>query len=100
MPPHPQVFLLGRMGNALRALHLIIDKLGDIPRAIDFVRSQRDDELWEQLISWALSSPDTTGTGRQAARTHTPTASKPQPTGTPFIITVATKRRSGKNQER
>ncbi|KAF5836122.1 hypothetical protein DUNSADRAFT_6375 [Dunaliella salina] len=56
-----QVYLLGRMGNASRALHLIINKLEDIPQAIEFVRGQRDDELWEQLMSWALGSPETTG---------------------------------------
>ncbi|GFH33714.1 uncharacterized protein HaLaN_33123, partial [Haematococcus lacustris] len=27
-----QVFILGRMGNASHALHLIIEKLGDIPQ--------------------------------------------------------------------
>jgi len=30
--PYTQVYLLGRMGNASRALHLIIDKLEDIPQ--------------------------------------------------------------------
>lgn len=30
-------------------------------QAIEFVHGQQDDELWEHLISWALSSPDTTG---------------------------------------
>ncbi|GLC58944.1 hypothetical protein PLESTB_001420000 [Pleodorina starrii] len=56
-----QVFVLGRMGNADQALRLIIDKLGDIPRAIDFVVGQRDEELWGRLIDWALGSPETTG---------------------------------------
>ncbi|KAG2441412.1 hypothetical protein HYH02_010000 [Chlamydomonas schloesseri] len=56
-----QVFVLGRMGNADQALRLIIDRLGDIPRAIDFVVGQRDEELWGRLIDWALGSPDTTG---------------------------------------
>ncbi|GIL83995.1 hypothetical protein Vretifemale_12716 [Volvox reticuliferus] len=56
-----QVFVLGRMGNADQALRLIIDRLGDIPRAIDFVVGQRDDELWGRLIDWALGSSETTG---------------------------------------
>ncbi len=56
-----QVYILGRMGNARQALHLIIEKLGDIPQAIDFVRSQRDEELWDYLITWALGSSETTG---------------------------------------
>lgn len=34
---HTQVYLLGRMGNASRALHLIIEKLEDIPQVRWFV---------------------------------------------------------------
>lgn len=30
-------------------------------QAIEFVRESRDEELWEHLITWALSSPNTTG---------------------------------------
>ncbi|EFJ47940.1 hypothetical protein VOLCADRAFT_61071, partial [Volvox carteri f. nagariensis] len=56
-----QVFVLGRMGNADQALRLIIDRLGDIPQAIDFVVGQRDEDLWGRLIDWALGSPETTG---------------------------------------
>lgn len=56
-----QVFILGRMGSASQALHLIIQRLADIPQAIEFVQMQRDDELWELLISLALESPALTG---------------------------------------
>ncbi|KAL0041397.1 hypothetical protein WJX79_002126 [Trebouxia sp. C0005] len=56
-----QVFILGRMGNASDALHLIIQRLADIPQAIEFVQMQRDDQLWELLISLALESPALTG---------------------------------------
>jgi hypothetical protein len=56
-----QVYLLSRMGNARGALALIIQRQGDIPAAIDFVEAQRDDELWEELITWALQQPATTG---------------------------------------
>ncbi|KAG1680753.1 hypothetical protein FOA52_008086 [Chlamydomonas sp. UWO 241] len=55
------VYILGRMGSSRQALHLIIEKLGDIPQAIDFVRAQRDEELWDYLITWALGSSETTG---------------------------------------
>ncbi|KAG8920361.1 Vacuolar protein sorting-associated protein 41, partial [Tulasnella sp. 408] len=44
------VFLLGRMGNNKKALHLIIEKLGDVNRAIDFAKEQNDDDLWEDLL--------------------------------------------------
>lgn len=122
-----QVFVLGRMGSARQALHLIISRLADIPQvpapsflpgpcalcrgpcttcgtleplqgaahcpqgyawapgsrgavqqptcassanvrcvhamqAIEFVQMQRDDELWELLISLALSDAGMTGT--------------------------------------
>jgi hypothetical protein len=56
-----QVYILSRMGNSRAALALIIERLQDIPRAIEFVRLQRDEELIEELIDWALRSADTTG---------------------------------------
>lgn len=56
-----QVYVLSRMGNSAAALRLIIRNQQDIPRAIEFVRLQQDEELWEELIDWALSSADTTG---------------------------------------
>ncbi|WIA39313.1 hypothetical protein OEZ86_005428 [Tetradesmus obliquus] len=56
-----QVYILSRMGNSRAALALIIERLQDIPRAIEFVRLQRDEELVEELIDWALRSADTTG---------------------------------------
>jgi hypothetical protein len=59
-----QVYILSRMGNSRAALALIIERLQDIPRAIEFVRLQRDDELIEELIDWALRSADTTGGAR------------------------------------
>jgi hypothetical protein len=59
--PPCQVYVLSRMGNSRAALRLIIRNQQDIPRAIEFVRLQRDEELWEELIDWALSSADTTG---------------------------------------
>lgn len=55
------MYVLSRMGNLRGALALIIEARADIPRAIEFVRCQRDEELWEELISWALRSADTTG---------------------------------------
>lgn len=58
-----QVYVLSRMGNSAAALQLIIRNQQDIPKAIEFVRLQRDEELWEELIDWALSSADTTGAG-------------------------------------
>ena len=51
------VYLLGKTGDNKRALHLIIERLEDATRAISFAMEQHDDELWEDLISYALDKP-------------------------------------------
>lgn len=60
-PPPRQVYILSRMGNSRRALAIIIEQRRDIPRALEFVRRQCDDDLWGELIGWALRGPETTG---------------------------------------
>ncbi|KAJ8559620.1 hypothetical protein K7X08_003678 [Anisodus acutangulus] len=56
-----QVFILGRMGNAKQALAVIINRLGDIEEAIEFVSMQQDDELWEELIKQSFHKPEMVG---------------------------------------
>jgi Region in Clathrin and VPS len=56
-----QVFLLGRLNRAREALRLIVQELGDVPRAIAFVSAQADDALWDELISLVTSSSQLTG---------------------------------------
>ncbi|KAJ8501707.1 hypothetical protein ONZ51_g465 [Trametes cubensis] len=51
------VFLLGRMGNNKKALNLIIERLGDVNRAIDFAKEQHDDDLWEDLLRYSETRP-------------------------------------------
>ncbi|EDR12623.1 vacuolar assembling protein VPS41 [Laccaria bicolor S238N-H82] len=51
------VFLLGRMGNNKKALTLIIERLGDVHRAIDFAKEQSDDDLWEDLLMYSETRP-------------------------------------------
>ncbi|KAF9266084.1 vacuolar assembling protein VPS41 [Marasmius fiardii PR-910] len=51
------VFLLGRMGNNKKALTLIIERLGDVHRAIDFAKEQADDDLWEDLLKYSETRP-------------------------------------------
>ncbi|KAI0034356.1 vacuolar assembling protein VPS41 [Vararia minispora EC-137] len=51
------VFLLGRMGNNKEALHIIIERLGDVGRAIDFAKEQNDDDLWEDLLKYSETRP-------------------------------------------
>ncbi|XP_059645373.1 vacuolar protein sorting-associated protein 41 homolog [Cornus florida] len=56
-----QVFVLGRMGNSKQALSVIINKLGNIEEAIEFVGMQHDDELWEELINECIHKPEMVG---------------------------------------
>ncbi|OCF38071.1 vacuolar protein sorting 41 [Kwoniella heveanensis BCC8398] len=51
------VFLLGRMGNNKKALMLIIERLGDVQRAIDFAKEQSDEDLWEDLLTYSETRP-------------------------------------------
>ncbi|GAA5823614.1 hypothetical protein JCM5353_005076 [Sporobolomyces roseus] len=51
------VFLLGRMGDNKRALNLIIERLGDVQRAIDFAKEQNDHDLWEDLLRYSETKP-------------------------------------------
>ncbi|XVF05278.1 hypothetical protein REPUB_Repub05bG0158000 [Reevesia pubescens] len=56
-----QVFILGRMGNSKQALAVIINELGDIEEAVEFVTMQHDDDLWEELIQQCLHKPEMVG---------------------------------------
>ncbi|KAF9004353.1 hypothetical protein BDQ17DRAFT_1241222 [Cyathus striatus] len=51
------VFILGRMGNNKEALTVIIERLGDVHRAIEFAKEQNDDELWEDLLKYSETRP-------------------------------------------
>ncbi|XP_072072152.1 uncharacterized protein [Arachis hypogaea] len=56
-----QVFILGRMRNSKQALAVIINKLGDIKEAVEFVTMQNDYELWEELIKQCIDKPEMVG---------------------------------------
>lgn len=51
------VFLLGKMGDNKKALTLIIERLGDVHRAIDFAKEQNDNDLWEDLLRYSETRP-------------------------------------------
>lgn len=51
------VYLLGRMGDNKKALMLIIKRLDDVQRAIDFAKEQKDYELWEDLLAYSMDKP-------------------------------------------
>ncbi|KAL3119667.1 hypothetical protein niasHT_006753 [Heterodera trifolii] len=52
------VYLLGRSGNRLEALDLMVNKLGNIEMAIDFCAENDDAELWQHLIQSATNRPE------------------------------------------
>jgi vacuolar protein sorting-associated protein 41 len=51
------VWILGKMGNTQEALELMIDKVGDVKQAIEFVQKQDDPELWDDLIKRSITNP-------------------------------------------
>lgn len=40
-----------------RALYLIIDRLQDVQKAIEFVKEQDDPDLWENLLDYSMDKP-------------------------------------------
>jgi len=51
------VFIYGRMGNIEEALKLMIEKVGDVKQAIEFVQKQNDERLWDDLIAKSIRNP-------------------------------------------
>lgn len=49
------------MGNCRRALQMIMEELEDVDKAIEFAKEQDDAELWEDLISYSIDKPRTSG---------------------------------------
>eukprot|EP00850_Spirogloea_muscicola_P005291 SM000024S07753 [mRNA] locus=s24:238417:248992:- [translate_table: standard] len=56
-----QVYVLGRMGNSHEALGLIIEQLHDMEQAIEFVTTQNDEDLWDELVSHAVLNSNMVG---------------------------------------
>ncbi|KAL2016607.1 hypothetical protein VTK56DRAFT_3264 [Thermocarpiscus australiensis] len=51
------VYLYSKTGQTKRALYLIIDRLGDVSRAIAFAKEQDDPDLWEDLLDYSMDKP-------------------------------------------
>lgn len=51
------VYLYSKTGEMKRALYLIIDRLGDVSRAITFAKEQDDPDLWEDLLHYSMDKP-------------------------------------------
>jgi hypothetical protein len=56
--PFQVVYLLGRSGNRLDALDLMVNKMLRIDLAIDFCVENDDPELWERLVESAIKHPE------------------------------------------
>lgn len=54
---HELVHLLSATGQTRRALHLIIDDIGDVTQAIDYARDVDDEGLWEDLLTYSMDKP-------------------------------------------
>ncbi|KAJ3348008.1 Vacuolar protein sorting-associated protein 41 [Allomyces javanicus] len=52
-----QVYVLGRIGNNKRALEIMMDRMDDIHMAIDYAKGQQDEELWNDLVDFAVQKP-------------------------------------------
>jgi hypothetical protein len=45
------------MGDTKKALYLIIDRLKNVHKAIDFAKEQDDPELWDNLLDYSMDKP-------------------------------------------
>lgn len=54
------IYLWGRIGEAKKALSIIIDELNDPSLAIEFVKSWGDVELWDFMISYTVGKSNFT----------------------------------------
>ncbi|KAF4966290.1 hypothetical protein FSARC_6023 [Fusarium sarcochroum] len=51
------VFLYSKTGQMKRALYLIIDRLKNVHKAIEFAKEQDDPDLWEDLLKYSMDKP-------------------------------------------
>lgn len=51
------VYLYSKTGQMKRALYLIIDRLKNVKKAIDFAKEQDDPDLWEDLLEYSMDKP-------------------------------------------
>lgn len=51
------VYLYSKTGQMKRALYLIIDRLHNVEKAIEFVKEQDDPDLWNDLLDYSMDKP-------------------------------------------
>ncbi|KYK54835.1 hypothetical protein DCS_06796 [Drechmeria coniospora] len=52
------VYLYSKTGQMKRALYLIIDRLRDVQKAIEYAKEQEDPDLWGDLIDYSMDKPN------------------------------------------
>ncbi|KAG6015477.1 hypothetical protein E4U43_005256 [Claviceps pusilla] len=52
------VFLYSKTGQVKRALYLIIDRLRNVQKAIQFAKEQDDPDLWDNLLDYSMDKPN------------------------------------------
>jgi vacuolar protein sorting-associated protein 41 len=51
------VYLYSKTGQMKRALFLIIDRLKNVAKAIEFAKDQDDPDLWDDLLNYSMDKP-------------------------------------------
>lgn len=52
------MFLYSKTGQVKRALYLIIDRLKNVQKAIEFAKEQDDPDLWNNLLDYSMDKPN------------------------------------------
>jgi len=52
-----EAYLLGKAGRVSEALNILLEKMGDVERAVVFASQYQDPKLWETLVSYVLEHP-------------------------------------------
>ncbi|GAO17723.1 hypothetical protein UVI_02033250 [Ustilaginoidea virens] len=52
------VYLYSKTGQMNRALYLIIDRLKNVQKAIEFAKEQDDPDLWDHLLDYSMDKPN------------------------------------------
>ena len=56
-------YLYSRLGDTSRALQMIVQDLGDVDMALEFVQKWKDRDLWDDLVRYSIVKPAFVGGG-------------------------------------
>ena len=55
------IYLYSRLGDTSRALQMIVQDLGDVDMALEFVQKWKDRDLWDDLVKYSIVKPEFVG---------------------------------------